>query len=66
MSNQELEYGFYDSDDAKVTPTVWWYCFGLPFKTVEDAERTGKKSTWCQTVIVRRHPGATEFEVVES
>lgn len=55
------EYGFYDGEHPG---TIWWYCFGFPFTSAEDALRTGRKSTYGETVVVRRRPGATEWEHV--
>lgn len=59
----EWEYGFYDSEYPR-DPYIYWYCFGLPFKTVEMAEHTGLKSVLGHPVIVRRHKGETEWEHV--
>lgn len=57
----EWEYGFYDSESQA---TIWWYVFGLPFKTAEQARHAGVKSVYGQAVIVRRHPGQTNWEHV--
>lgn len=62
-SDPTWEYGFYDSEDA--AKTIWWYVFGMPHKTAESARHTGTKNVWGQAVIVRRHPGETEWERVE-
>lgn len=61
----EWEYGFYDSEPERADPIIWWYCFGLPFTSAEQADHTGRKSTWGRPVIVRRRPGATEWEHVK-
>lgn len=62
--NEKWEYGFYDDGDS--TQTIWWYVFGLPHTTPESALHTAEKNAWGRPVIVRRHPGTTEFEVVSS
>jgi len=51
------EYGFYD--DATGPYPIWWYVFGLPFKTAEMARHTAEKNVWGRPVIVRRRPGDT-------
>ncbi|UAJ78336.1 hypothetical protein IT072_13820 [Leifsonia sp. ZF2019] len=60
-TTEPWEYGFYDSETGP--NPIWWYVFGLPFTTAEDAEHTGRKSTWGAPVIVRRRQGSTEWEV---
>lgn len=61
---QWWEYGFYDSEDPQTPPTIWWYCFGLPFTSAEMATHTGLKSTWGHPVIVRRRNGSETWEHV--
>lgn len=60
------EYGFYDSEDTSDPPTIWWYVFNLPHKTPESAQHTGVKNCWGHPVIVRRHPGSNEYELVST
>lgn len=69
----EWEYGFYDSHpdgnwadepEPQADPTIWWYVFGMPHKTVESAEHSGSKSCWGQPVIVRRRSGGEPWEHV--
>lgn len=53
------EYGFYDSEQPE---PIWWYCFGLPFTSPDQADSTGRESTWGHPVIVRRRPGSAGWE----
>ena len=64
LHKDEWEYGFYDSD---VGPhPIWWYTFGglVGHATAESAKHTGSKSCFGWPVIVRRHPGSSEWEAV--
>lgn len=72
-NGEPWEYGFYDSHpagnwldepDIQINPMIWWYVFGLPHKTAESAEHTGRKSVNGGAVIVRRRKGATGWEHV--
>lgn len=64
MSENEWEYGFYDSEYPE-NPTIYWYVFGiLTHDSAESAHHTGVKSTWGQPIIVRRRKGSTDWEHV--
>lgn len=57
----EWEYGFYDSDDQRTPPVVFWWVFGiLKHKTAASAYGTGRKSTNGQPVIVRHRVGESD------
>jgi hypothetical protein len=60
--SDELEWGFYDSDDPNDPAKVWTHCFGLPFTSPEQAKHTGDKNVWGRTVVVSRRPGG-DWEV---
>lgn len=60
--DESWEYGFYDSGTGPTS--IWWYCFGLPFKNQEQARRTGEKNVYGEAVMVRRLPGMEAWERV--
>ena len=71
MNDTDWEYGFYDSHplgnwqdepQPQTNPLIWWYIFGMPHKTADSAMHTGSKSVSGQAIIVRRHPGSTQWE----
>lgn len=52
------EYGFYDSEQPG---TPFWYLFGLPFTSAEQAIHAGSKNVWGRVVVVRRPEGSTDW-----
>lgn len=65
-NQREWEYGFYDSDGDPGSPSIYWFCFGLPFLTAEQAKHTGDKNVWGRTIVVRHEKGSSldSWEVV--